>query len=171
MPSGHGPIEVMTRADCEAYLERPSMPSGHGPIEVCRKPVHASVAEWPSMPSGHGPIEAVAWIRGLAICLEEMLGLPVPRGAIFHIKTKRRREVEFTQTLRSKTEAAARRLHELIDAGVTPPPIPKPQCDGCSLVEVCLPKVLVKTNTVSDYVESLWTVSSETDRDHLSDVE
>ena len=44
-----------------------------------------------------------------AICLEEMLGIPIPRGAIYHIKTKRRRDVEFTPTLRNKTEMAARR--------------------------------------------------------------
>ncbi len=41
----------------------------------------------------------------------------------------------------------------------------------CSLVEVCLPKVLVKTNTVADYVQSLWKVSSESDPDYLPDIE
>ena len=66
---------------------------------------------------------------------------------------------------------AARRLHELIDAGVTPPPILKPQCDGCSLLEVCLPKVFVKTNTVADYVHSLWKVSPETDPDFDEGIE
>lgn len=100
-----------------------------------------------------------------ALCLEEMLDVAVPCGAIFHIKTKRRREVEFTPTLRAKTEAAARRLHELIDSGVTPPPVLKPQCQGCSLVELCLPKVLVRTNAVAAYVRSLWSVSAETDED------
>src|SRR6266851_4889275 len=32
-----------------------------------------------------------------AICLEEMLKVDVPRGAIFHAASKRRREVEFTK--------------------------------------------------------------------------
>jgi CRISPR-associated exonuclease Cas4 len=79
-----------------------------------------------------------------ALCLEEMLGLPpggVPAGAIFHIRSKRRREVVFTDKLRAKTEAAAARLHELIAAGVTPPAVLKPQCDGCSLRQVCLPEL------------------------------
>ena len=31
-----------------------------------------------------------------ALCLEEMFGQDVPRGAIFHAKSKRRREVAFT---------------------------------------------------------------------------
>ncbi|MBM3821673.1 MAG: Dna2/Cas4 domain-containing protein [Verrucomicrobia bacterium] len=31
-----------------------------------------------------------------ALCLKEMRGLPIPRGAIFHVDSKRRREGEFT---------------------------------------------------------------------------
>ena len=96
-----------------------------------------------------------------ALCLEEMLSVAVPRGAIFHIKTKRRREVEFTPALRGKTETTARQLHELIASGVTPPPVLKPQCQGCSLVELCLPKVLVRANAVSSYMRSLWSISPE----------
>jgi CRISPR-associated exonuclease Cas4 len=96
-----------------------------------------------------------------ALCLEEMLGTAVPRGAIFHIKTKRRREVVFTPTLRSETEATARRLHELISSGITPPPVPKPQCKGCSLLEICMPKALERTKTVNDYMRSLWKIIPE----------
>jgi len=91
-----------------------------------------------------------------ALCLEEMLGVAVPRGAIFHIKTKRRRNVEFTDTLRRKTEAAAARLHELIASRVTPPAVLKPQCDGCSLRELCLPEVLVRTVEIAAYQRSLF---------------
>jgi CRISPR-associated exonuclease Cas4 len=63
-----------------------------------------------------------------ALCLEEMLGVAVPAGAIFHIKSKRRREVVFTAALQAKTESTARRLHELVASGMTPPPVLKPRC-------------------------------------------
>lgn len=96
-----------------------------------------------------------------ALCLEEMLGVAVPRGAIFHIKTKRRREVEFTLALRGKTESAVWRLHDLIVAGITPPPVLKPQCQGCSLAEICMPKALTQTKTVRAYLRSLWEVVPE----------
>jgi CRISPR-associated exonuclease Cas4 len=96
-----------------------------------------------------------------ALCLEEMLGVAVPCGAIFHIKTKRRREIPFTLALRGKTELAARRLHELIAAGVTPSPVVKPQCQGCSLAELCLPKVLERSDVVRAYVRSLWRITPE----------
>ena len=93
-----------------------------------------------------------------ALCLEEMLGASVPRGAIFHIKSKRRREVIFTDKLRKKTEATAARLHELIASGVTPAAVLKPQCDGCSLREVCLPELGDQTARVERYCRELFQV-------------
>lgn len=91
-----------------------------------------------------------------AMCLEEMLGVDVPRGAIFHIKTKRRREVEFDDKLRRKTEDAATRLHELIAAGVTPPAVLKPQCDGCSLRAICLPEMSSRIADVGQYMREMF---------------
>lgn len=90
-----------------------------------------------------------------ALCLEEMLSVEVPRGAIFHIRSKRRREVDFTEPLRARTEAAAARLHELIAAGVTPPATLKPQCNGCSLQDVCLPGILVQSSRIRQYCQQL----------------
>ncbi|MBW2107870.1 MAG: CRISPR-associated protein Cas4 [Deltaproteobacteria bacterium] len=55
-----------------------------------------------------------------AICLEEMLGIPVPEGALFYGKTRRRQEVKFDSALRKETEQAAGRFHELVRAGRTP---------------------------------------------------
>ena len=93
-----------------------------------------------------------------ALCLEEMLGVPVPRGAIFHIKSKRRREVVFTDKLRKQTEATAARLHELIASGITPVAVLKPQCDGCSLRDVCLPELGNQTARVEQYCRELFQV-------------
>lgn len=93
-----------------------------------------------------------------ALCLEEMLGVAVPAGAIFHIKSKRRREVIFTDKLRKKTEATAARLHELIASGVTPAAVLKPQCDGCSLRDVCLPELADQTARVERYCRELFQV-------------
>ena len=93
-----------------------------------------------------------------AMCLEEMLGVSVPRGAIFHLKSKRRREVVFTDKLRKLTEKTAARLHELIASGVTPPAVLKPQCDGCSLREVCLPELGNQAARVERYCRELFQV-------------
>jgi CRISPR-associated exonuclease Cas4 len=76
-----------------------------------------------------------------ALCLEEMFGKAVPRGAVFHAANKRRRCVEFTPQLRAATEEAIAALHLLVEAGNIPQAIYKPACEGCSLYEICLPKL------------------------------
>jgi len=97
-----------------------------------------------------------------ALCLEEMLGVSVPAGAIFHVKSKRRREVLFTPELRAKTEAAARRLHELVAQGRTPPARYKTKCRRCSLLELCLPKAMRPRATAARYLAQ---AIAQTERD------
>ena len=83
-----------------------------------------------------------------ALCLEEMFGITIERGAVFHAASKRRRDVEFTANLRKLTEEAVNALHALIEESQIanqkspiPPALFKPACEECSLFEICLPKV------------------------------
>jgi CRISPR-associated exonuclease Cas4 len=86
-----------------------------------------------------------------ALCLEEMFGVRVERGAVFHAASKRRRDIEFTAELRRTTEDAIGELHAMLrEAEVAnskfeipklPPAVFKPACEECSLFEVCLPKI------------------------------
>ena len=76
-----------------------------------------------------------------ALCLEEMFGVRVERGAVFHAASKRRREVEFTAELRKLTEEAVAELHRLVASGSVPAAVFKPACEGCSLYTICLPQV------------------------------
>jgi CRISPR/Cas system-associated exonuclease Cas4 (RecB family) len=96
-----------------------------------------------------------------ALCLEEMLGTNVPAGAIFHVKSRRRREIVFDAALRVRTEAAARRLHELFASGETPPPVFKPRCRGCSLRELCMPEMLGERSRARRYLRELFAVGDE----------
>ena len=76
-----------------------------------------------------------------ALCLEEMFGLDIPRGAIFHASSKHRREVVFTEELRRLTEQAVEAVHRLVEAEAVPNAIHKPQCSECSLFDHCLPEI------------------------------
>lgn len=76
-----------------------------------------------------------------ALCLEEMFGKAVLRGAVFHAASKRRRAVEFTPQLRATTEEAIAALHLLVETGNIPRAVFKPACEECSLYEICLPKL------------------------------
>ena len=85
-----------------------------------------------------------------ALCLEEMFNVTIPRGAIFHADSKRRREVEFTPELRRRTETTITELHALLrqseisncksQIAALPAAVFRPACEGCSLFEVCLPQ-------------------------------
>lgn len=76
------------------------------------------------------------------LCLEEMFGVSIPRGAVFHAQSKRRREVEFTADLRARTEQAVTELHALLMAeSVQPARYIEGRCEECSLFEICLPRL------------------------------
>jgi CRISPR-associated exonuclease Cas4 len=75
-----------------------------------------------------------------ALCLEEMFTTTIPRGAVFHADSKRRREVEFTPELRALTEATIAELHALLASTTIPRAEYREACEECSLYEICLPK-------------------------------
>ena len=81
-----------------------------------------------------------------AICLEEMMNIEIPDGALFYGQTRRREDVKFDSPLRKETEEAAVRLRELIASGITPRPVYSTKCKKCSLVELCLPQVNKKAS-------------------------
>ncbi|MDO8721919.1 MAG: CRISPR-associated protein Cas4 [Syntrophales bacterium] len=87
-----------------------------------------------------------------AICLEEMLSVVIPEGALFYGQTRHRLDVVFDETLRRETEETAGRAHELIDSGITPKPVYAKRCDSCSLVAECLPKTIQKRRSVKSYL-------------------
>lgn len=87
-----------------------------------------------------------------ALCLEEMLSVEIPRGAIFYGQPRRRTEVVFDVRLRDETEALAARMHALHRSGSTPPAVYSPACERCSLREVCMPDSAGEGRSAVGYV-------------------
>lgn len=75
-----------------------------------------------------------------ALCLEEMLNVYIPEGALFYGQTRRREDVAFDEKLRRETAHAAGKVHELIASGITPKAVYSKKCESCSLLTICLPK-------------------------------
>jgi CRISPR-associated exonuclease Cas4 len=90
-----------------------------------------------------------------AICLEEMLGVAVPKGALFYGRTRRRFEVLFDDSLRMEVHETAKLVHELIASGATPPPIYEKRCESCSLIGECMPKNIEKRSSVKRYLKRM----------------
>ena len=75
-----------------------------------------------------------------AMCLEEMLNVEVPSGALFYGTTRRRMEVRFDAGLRALTESTAEKVHQLFSSGTIPPAEYGKWCESCSLLDSCNPK-------------------------------
>ena len=79
-----------------------------------------------------------------AICLEEMLNRTVPKGAIFHATSHRRREVVISLELRKLVEETADAIRAMLASGNLPPPVNDARCRECSLKEICQPEALAE---------------------------
>jgi CRISPR-associated exonuclease Cas4 len=82
-----------------------------------------------------------------AICLEEMLGKPVLRGAIYHASSRRRREVDIDAGLRKLVEDTTAAVRACIQNGQLPPPVNDERCGQCSLKDICQPQALADRHT------------------------
>lgn len=88
-----------------------------------------------------------------ALCLESMLGQPVPVGALYYGQTHRRCVVQFNVTLRQLTLETIAAVRSMLVAGHTPHAQYNPKrCDACSLIDVCQPKLLGRSQSVQDWV-------------------
>jgi CRISPR-associated exonuclease Cas4 len=137
-------------------------------VEVRRVPGGETIVEIRPVEYKKGPARKYnndeAQLCAQALCLEEMFGLRIESGAIYHASSQKRRDVCFDESLRIKTRETIAALRQLIDDGEKPPAgmhsqceaqskienreskinMPpaelRPQCEGCSLHEICLPE-------------------------------
>ena len=88
-----------------------------------------------------------------ALCLEEMLGISVPAGALFYGRSRRRREVRFDSELRTLTRRVAAEVRRMLAAGATPPPeYEARKCNACSLKQGCQPRNPRGSQTVARWL-------------------
>ncbi len=95
-----------------------------------------------------------------AMCIEEMLGINMVLSQLFYGETRRRADVVLDAGLRAITEAAATRVHELINAGRTPPAQYGKHCRSCSLVNLCMPRQLAHARSAQAYLHDALTAGN-----------
>jgi len=91
-----------------------------------------------------------------AICLEEMLQCHIAEADLYYGETRRRETIELDEKLRGEVRRLSEHMHELYDEGVTPKPdIKLSVCKTCSMVNICMPKMRMKTSVKSYWHELL----------------
>ena len=98
---------------------------------------------------------------GQAMCLEEMLDTPVPKGAVFHFASHRRREVLFTPELRQQVKSAVAEIRRILDSDIMPTAPADARCKNCSLIDSCLPFVVSARDKNRNYQKNLFTPATE----------
>lgn len=96
-----------------------------------------------------------------AMCLEDMTGYSVPRGAIFHHSSRRRREVEITAELRAEVERLIPLIRTMLAADRLPPPVNDQRCRHCSLKDVCQPAAVSAGDRLARLRDSLYSPEDE----------
>ena len=109
----------------------------------------------------HGPSRennpADLQLCGQAMCLEEMLDIDVPEGAVFQFSSRRRREVFFTHELRASVTQAITDVRRILTSDTLPVAPADSRCKNCSLIESCLPFVVSDRDGNRDYHRLLFT--------------
>lgn len=76
------------------------------------------------------------------LCLEEMLKVHIPEGAIYHGSSKQRERVAIDDTLRQRALKTCAEAHQTLSQTEAPKPKWFTGCRRCSLLDVCMPKVI-----------------------------
>ncbi|KJS21404.1 MAG: hypothetical protein VR72_10895 [Clostridiaceae bacterium BRH_c20a] len=85
-----------------------------------------------------------------ALLLEEYLNQEINQGYIFYVESSSRRVVALSQELRELTIHTIEQGRCIIEEQILPDPVNDQRCNGCSLVERCLPQetAFIKEGTI-----------------------
>lgn len=134
-------------ADIVEFHTSPAAPTGNPPP----RPFPVEYKRGKPKPNNIDAVQLCAQ----ALCLEEMLSVEIPAGALFYGETRRREQVAFTPELRTETIARAEAVRDMIASGITPPPDHGKHCRACSLVELCRPKATAHRHSASAHLAKL----------------
>lgn len=77
-----------------------------------------------------------------ALCLEEMLDVPVPEGFLWFGKPRTRTRVEFNAELRARTIRAIEEIRSAMAAPQLPPAQLDNRCRNCQFEPICVPQLV-----------------------------
>jgi len=101
-------------------------------------------------------------VAAQVLCLEEMLKTNISTAAIYHIQTRRRREVSIDQTLRDQVIATVKAVKDLLNSRQCPPLVEdRKRCPQCSLNELCSPELISEKSRLQQLAAQLFTIEPD----------
>lgn len=101
---------------------------------------------------GHEALQLAAQ----AVCLEEMLGVPVPAGAIYSHSARRHREIAITAEDRARVAEATDAVRTILAGERLPLAVNDPRCPNCSLIDACMPAISVSPARIRGHYSELF---------------
>lgn len=101
---------------------------------------------------GHEALQLCA--QGM--CLEEMLRVSVPAGALYYHGSRKRRAVTFDAELREAVEAAVVAVRVMLHGSRLPAAPNDARCPNCSLFDACLPSVVANPARLRGFQSELF---------------
>jgi CRISPR-associated exonuclease Cas4 len=93
-----------------------------------------------------------------AVCLEEMLGVKIEKGALYWHGSRERKEIQLTASLKEQVEKIAEEVHRMIFEKRIPHPVNDERCRECSLREACMPEIVDNKVKARNAAKELFTV-------------
>jgi len=88
------------------------------------------------------------------LCLEEMFRVEIEAGQIYYLQEHRRTSVLMDEALRTKTIGLIETIMDIRSSGKTPAAeYEKEKCDRCSLVDLCMPRSMMRRSSVNRYIK------------------
>ena len=87
------------------------------------------------------------------MCLEEMLGMPVPSGYVWYGANRRRSRVDFTEELRASVQTVVQAIRSHMRHGRLPLAPNDERCTECQLRYHCLPEISDGRDRISRYLK------------------
>lgn len=87
-----------------------------------------------------------------AICLEETLECTIDYSYLYYHSINQKKRIEITPELRKEVVSLASQMHEYYEQKVVPKAEYFKNCQLCSLVDICMPRLSKKNRNIDNYI-------------------
>lgn len=95
------------------------------------------------------------------ICLEETLECTIEYSYLYYHRINQKKRIEITPELRKEVVSLASQMHEYYEQKVVPKAEYFKNCQLCSLVDICMPRLSKKNRNIDNYI--FYALKSEED--------